>query len=337
MSNDSKLDTCGACEGVTALTPASVENSPGLPALSWRVGTQARFKQSLLAALSDDPALRTLTARGGDDPSIALLDAWAAALDVLAFYQERVANENYLRTATELRSILELARAIGYELRPGVSASALLAFTLENKTIPGAIPAATISAGAKIQSIPGQNEQPQVFETSAGLDARAAWNSLAGRTRGSAIPQFSQQILYLQGVSTGLQPGDALLVIGDERVGWAGSERWDFRRVQSMALNVPADPSQSYTAITIDRPLGKDSPHVEPAKKNPRVFAMRRRATLFGANAPDPRMLSSDTLANFSGSTTSGWANFNTSYSSTISDTVIYLDGAQPVAVQGSW
>ena len=44
------------------------------------------------------------------------------------FYQERIANEGFLRTATERRSILELARLIGYELNPGVAASAYLAF-----------------------------------------------------------------------------------------------------------------------------------------------------------------------------------------------------------------
>ena len=40
----------------------------------------------------------------------------------------------YLRTATERVSLLQLARLIGYELRPGVAANAALAFTLETAT-----------------------------------------------------------------------------------------------------------------------------------------------------------------------------------------------------------
>ena len=36
------------------------------------------------------------------DFSIALLDAWSMAADVLTFYQERIANEAYLRTASRL-------------------------------------------------------------------------------------------------------------------------------------------------------------------------------------------------------------------------------------------
>jgi len=50
------------------------------------------------------------------------LDGWATVADVLTFYQERIANESYLRTAIERRSLLELARKIGYELRPGIAA-----------------------------------------------------------------------------------------------------------------------------------------------------------------------------------------------------------------------
>ena len=56
-------------------------------------------------------SLSALTTRESDDPAIALLDAWAVAGDVLTFYQERIANEGYLRTATERRSIRELAAA----------------------------------------------------------------------------------------------------------------------------------------------------------------------------------------------------------------------------------
>src|SRR5262245_8940870 len=115
---------------------------PGQPALAYRLGTQVSFLRAMLARLAsqtipDSPhqdarPLAALTTRASDDPAIALLDAWATVADVLTFYQERIANEGYLRTATERRSVLELARAIGYELKPGVAASAYLAFTVES-------------------------------------------------------------------------------------------------------------------------------------------------------------------------------------------------------------
>ena len=48
--------------------------------------------------------LRNLKTRDPNDFAIALLDAWATVADVLTFYHERIANEGYLRTATERRS-----------------------------------------------------------------------------------------------------------------------------------------------------------------------------------------------------------------------------------------
>src|SRR5262249_35805662 len=106
--SDELLDDCGCCAGVTTATEAP-GNRPGLSAVAFRVGTHADFKQAMQAALSDAdrPALAPLTTRDVDDFAIALIDAWATVADVLTFYQERIANESYLRTATEMRSVLE--------------------------------------------------------------------------------------------------------------------------------------------------------------------------------------------------------------------------------------
>jgi hypothetical protein len=177
---------CGCCEGIEKLTPASVENRPGLPHLSYRVGTHATFLASMEAALSsaeldgEPNPLRGLTTRDPADFSLALLDAWATVADVLSFYQERLANEGYLRTATERLSILELAKLIGYKLRPGVAASAFLALTLEDGH------ELSIPRGSPAQSVPGAGELPQTFETSEDLEARAEWNVIRPRT---TIPQ----------------------------------------------------------------------------------------------------------------------------------------------------
>jgi len=72
----------------------------------------------MIAALSSLKALGGLTIREDDDPSIALIDAWACVLDVLTFYQERIANEGNLLTAVERSSVIELARAIGMNSSP---------------------------------------------------------------------------------------------------------------------------------------------------------------------------------------------------------------------------
>ena len=129
------LTSCGCCSGTGVETPLALYNRPGLAAIAYRVGAYASFRRSLLARLSDWEVLRQLRTRDSDDFTIALLDAWAVASDVLTFYQERIANESYLRTATERLSILEQSRLLGYQLAPGLAASNYLAFTLE--TAPG--------------------------------------------------------------------------------------------------------------------------------------------------------------------------------------------------------
>src|SRR5262249_6292884 len=129
--NDPTLNACGCCQGVRVLTPAGGTNAPGLSAPAYRLGTHGTVQETMLAAIPGAPALTGLSTRDDDGPVISIADAWSAVLDVLTFYQERVANEGFLRTATERRSLLELAAAIGYRLNPGVAASTFLAFTLE--------------------------------------------------------------------------------------------------------------------------------------------------------------------------------------------------------------
>ncbi|MBK9014738.1 MAG: hypothetical protein IPM82_12020 [Saprospiraceae bacterium] len=116
------------------------------------------------------------------------------ALDVLTFYQERTANESFLSTATEQLSIVELARLIGYELRPGVAASTFLVFTVEEASLVQSQTAVTgiargneenlpifIEPGTRVQSIPAQDEEPQNFETIERIEARAEWNAMKPR------------------------------------------------------------------------------------------------------------------------------------------------------------
>ncbi|HSE25208.1 MAG TPA: baseplate J/gp47 family protein, partial [Pyrinomonadaceae bacterium] len=219
---------CGCCEGIEATTPTLVANRPGLPALLYRVGTHSTFLETMLARLStlclgsdeecrsDDGLrpLRKLTSRDTGDPSIALLDAWATIADVLTFYQERIANEGYLRTATERRSLIELGRLVGYRLRPGVAASVYLALTIENDEKVAIEP-----YEVRAQSVPGPGELPQSFENIEKIEARGRWNKLGPRltqpqSQKSLISTKNGDVakLYVKGITSGLNQGDPLLV-----------------------------------------------------------------------------------------------------------------------------
>ena len=330
-----RIGVCGCCAGIGESTPASVFNLPGLSTLAYRVGTHARFKQSMLLGLSQHSALRRLTTRDDDDPTIALVDAWAAALDVLTFYQERLANEAYLRTALEQRSIRELARAIGYELGPGVAADTNLVFELE--TAPGAPDSALLKAGTKVQSVPGQDELPQTYETVEEIEARPEWNAFQARTR-QPTPSATTNELYLAGIATNLRVGDRLLLV-------AANGEWANHRLTDVREDSEADVTRVAWKQEFGWPgdlvLGPDTPALE-------AFALRVRAALFGYNAPDWKAMPDEIKDAYEPGVTPhnqfDWPNLSiakvgrgTGQNTGTNGNAVFLDGIYPQVVTDSW
>lgn len=272
----SRAAACGCCEPPS--TAAGVWNRPGLPALAYRVGVHGQFLRRMLGRLPlrsvppDDPTgprpLAALTTRDPGDPAIALLDAAAVIDDILAFYQERIANEGFLRTATERRSLLELARTIGYELRPGVAASAYLSFTVDGS--PGSPGTATVPAGTRVQSMPAsQGELPQTFETGVDLAADAAWNALRPRmaqpqtlvTHDDAVffvapdgTETEVEQLFLAGLGPAVKPGDVLLLALRPPAGG------DLAPLARTVRAVTADPDHGRTRVDFGEAAAKPPP-----------------------------------------------------------------------------
>jgi predicted phage baseplate assembly protein len=202
-------EPCGCDPEANPLTPLPIANRPGLDALAYRVGTYATFFAAMKARLADPKlaALKALRTREVEDPAIALIDAWAVVADVLTFYQERIANEGYLKTATERRSVVELARLVGSSLRPGVSASTCLAYSLEQNST------ATIPTGSRAQSMPVQGQLPQAFETAEDMPARGEWNNLAPRLTRPQIVEPGKPTIYVAGITSNLKPNDPVLIV----------------------------------------------------------------------------------------------------------------------------
>jgi hypothetical protein len=275
-----QLNDCGCCEGIRVETFLEISNRPGLSTVAYRIGTYASFRQSMLARLSDArwPVLRQLRTRDHDDFTIALLDAWAVAGDVLTFYQERIANESYLRTATERLSILEQARLLGYQLAPGLAAGTYLAFTLD--TAPGAPEQAakpvTIAIGARVQSVPGPDEQPQVFETIEAIEARPEWNAILPQLTEPQPLAWNMTELWLQGAALTLAVGDVVLIIAET----AGIMRPSLRRVTAVRADATAGRTKVQLATISPEPTASLN------AQKPGVFVMRTLAPPFGHNAP---------------------------------------------------
>jgi hypothetical protein len=289
---------CGCCAGVDASTPGRMDNPPGLTQIAYRVGHHADFLESMRARLSSTayPALAALGTREASDFTLAITDALAATLDTLSFYTERYAQEHYLRTATERHSVLEMARLIGYRPSPGVAAGTHLAFTL--KSAPGImLDPIVIPVGTRVQSVPGQDEQAQSFETVAAVPARAEWNAIPVQQARVRIPAFGDRSLWLEGMDTGLSVGDRILIVGAEHDADPQNERWDVRVISA----VTPDPVRKLTRVDWQVGLGHTKPFVLPADTSVRIFTFRKRAAVFGATAPDWKVLGEEAKLGYLG------------------------------------
>lgn len=265
---------CDPCAGPPGL-PDAVWNRPGLSAVGYRIGTFATFRTAALAQIRGASVLiggreaRPLVAWDARDPAdfgAALIDLWAYLADVLTFYQERTANEAFLRTAVFADSVHRLVAALGYRPAPGAAARADLAFALE----PGK--RLTLPPGVRVQSVPGPDEKPQKFETAARLVAAAALNRFPVRPVPVALPPLtpggtSAPLDPAQPAPAGLAPGNVLVLYD------APGGKVEEKRVTRVA------PQDGRQIIQWDPPTGA----VTPASA--RLSRFGAKFGLFGATA----------------------------------------------------
>jgi hypothetical protein len=272
-------DSCG-CDPLRP-EPARVDNPPGQPELRWRVAPHSQSLARMRATLGGErmpEVSRGLARQDSSDPAVALLDAWALVADTVSFYTERIAQEGFLRTATELRSVRMLGREIGYELRPGVAAETEVAFDVEEA--PGAPEQVTVAPGTPIQSIPGPGQLPQTFETSEELDAHAAWNAIRPP---AGVPQslrLGSATTWVRGTGLGAEQGDGVLLVVD-------GDHWDFRIVA--AVDEEPEGLSGWTRLELEE-RGATPASFDTA--NAQLFVFRSRARLF-----EPAALGSNRLA----------------------------------------
>ncbi len=154
------------CGGFTF--PLTLYNLPGLTTLAYRVGDYTSFREALLLPRVGETVLTSTDSAGNITPlwrpgasgdlAVQMIEWWAYLADVLTFYNERVANQAYLRTADLPESVNHLIRLLGYRPRPALGATGTLA-ALATGPNPFTLP-----MGFQIQSKPGPGQQPQIFE-----------------------------------------------------------------------------------------------------------------------------------------------------------------------------
>ena len=151
------MNPCCPCDELKH--PSKPEIAAGLATLPRQLAGFPEYRLALLRNIPTHEPLTSWRARQGNDLGIMLLEMWAYVLDVLSFYDERIANETYLRTAVRQASLYKLVQLIGYRPRPALAATVVLAAIADGKQ-PVTLPPRT-----GFRSDAFEDEPPQIFET----------------------------------------------------------------------------------------------------------------------------------------------------------------------------
>lgn len=199
------------CEGDFDCRPGL---PPGAPAprsevaIDYLAKDYASFRQALLDFVPT--RLPGWTERSEADVGMMLLELLAATGDTLSYVQDRVANEAYLATATQRRSVQGHLDLVGYQMDEGAAAYAWLAFQVNAEH--------RLPARFQVATSPQPGETDAIFETLAPALLQPEQNSLqiydwgnrlAG-TSGCCLPAGSTST-YLVGDLQTLQTGSRLL------------------------------------------------------------------------------------------------------------------------------
>lgn len=192
--------------------PQIIFNPPGLDTIDYRVGDYLSFRQALLQSLPGEVELTAWRPSAQGDLALQMLEWWAYLADILTFYNERIANQDYLRTADLPESVQRLIRVLGYRPRPGIGARGTLAALLSG---PKAI---TLTQGFQIQSKPGPGKEPQIFELGAPILVQPPDATAAIPTPDPALLSADGSVLLVGTVSS-TKLGDQVLLL---HKGWIG-------------------------------------------------------------------------------------------------------------------
>jgi hypothetical protein len=202
----------GCDERFDCRTSAAV--GPVTPELQVNIDYLAKDYSSFRQALLDfiPTRLPDWTERSEADLGIALLELFAATADNLSYMQDRVANEAFLSTATQRRSVAAHLALIGYQMDQGAAASTFL--QLQVNTVHTLLGGQS-DPGLKVSNLPSSSTDPViVFETLGGATLRPQHNQMPIYTWGNqscCLPAGALSVA-LSGNFDQLQAGDYLLI-----------------------------------------------------------------------------------------------------------------------------
>ena len=262
-------------------TPRVPVNLPQQDAIAFRYGEYAEFRRALLTPRVGETSLTAWRTQGEGDLAVMMVEWFAYLADILTFYDERIANESYLRTARLEASAKRLIAILGYRPRPAIGATGSIAALVAKGQ------STVLPKGLQVQSKPAPGQQPQTFELAADtpigapdvvsamppphlLSAMAAFRfqSLSlGLKFLAPVRQLAQSVafqtfqlvsppattanfgLLLLGEVTAINPGDDLLLrVRDPAKGGP----YHARLTQAVVQDAPAGGKQTALALAID-------------------------------------------------------------------------------------
>lgn len=239
-------------------TEFTLGNPPGRTSIAYRVGDFLSFRRALLKSAATPPdheqQLDAWQPTAIGDLGLQMMEWWAYVGDILTFYNERIANETYLRTATLPESVRRIIRTIGYRPRPGIAAHGQIV------ALVGGHRAITLPQGLSFDSKPGPGESPQTFELDADTvvapegtvraDAPAFLLSPTTNTflvEGSSVPIASGDVLRMRSPTGAFAPLLLVATSVNTETGEDGKKRT--RVIFTSASSPPAGLSASAVQI----------------------------------------------------------------------------------------
>lgn len=138
------------------------------------------------------------TGRTEGDFGVAMVELFAYMGDILSYYGDRVAAESYIGTATQRRSVMNIAALLGYNPSDAVAATGTVTFVSDTaNTDPTVIPAGT----KVLTDFISKFDSPVFFETAAPVTVPAAGGTatatiVEGETQGSRSVTINQSTPY---------------------------------------------------------------------------------------------------------------------------------------------
>jgi hypothetical protein len=263
MSPATAICTCEAF-----VHPRSIFNPPEQATIAYRVGDFVSFRHALLLSRPGEIELGNWRPGAQGDLAVQMVEWWAYLADILTFYNERIANQDYLLTADLPESVNHLIRILGYRPRPGIGATATLAAaSTGSKTF-------ILPQGFPVQSKATPRNAPQVFELDSAtrvqppdvIETDPPTDGLLLGTNGRSV--------LLQGAVQSVKSGDSLLLVARN---WTG-------------LDGAGNPDHRFAAVIVQGVAPEKDPR---GNKNTRITFNAAPALPPGPLAADYRLLQS--------------------------------------------